>query len=108
MQFPLDMLTGYFIEQGIAVVKEPQHPKALFSWVSAFLDQEAPAAAEGEAVSGTLTVTVGEEAVEVAVMDLGSSNYVSAEGLAALLGLDAQEADGVLTLAVPVNTGIGG
>ena len=40
MQFPLDMLTGYFIEQGIAVVKEPQHPKALFSWVSAFLDQE--------------------------------------------------------------------
>lgn len=48
MQFPLDMLTGYFIEQGIAVVKEPQHPKALFSWVSAFLDQEAPAAAEGE------------------------------------------------------------
>ena len=69
---------------------------------------ETPAAAEGEAVSGTLTVTVGEEAVEVAVMDLGSSNYVSAEGLAALLGLDAQEADGVLTLAVPVNTGIGG
>ena len=69
---------------------------------------ETPAAAEGEAVSGTLTVTVGEEAVEVAVMDVGSSNYVSAEGLAALLGLDAQEADGVLTLAVPVNTGIGG
>ena len=51
---------------------------------------------------------MGEEAVEVAVMDVGSSNYVSAEGLAALLGLDAQEADGVLTLAVPVNTGIGG
>lgn len=48
MQFPLDMLTGYFLDQGITVVKEPQHPRALFSWVSAFLDQEAPAVAEGE------------------------------------------------------------
>lgn len=48
MEFPLDMLTGYFLDQGITVVKEPRHPKALFSWVSAFLDQEAPQAAEGE------------------------------------------------------------
>ena len=46
--------------------------------------------------------------MEVNVVNVGGSNYVSAAGLAALLGVSAVEADGVLTVTVPVNTGIGG
>lgn len=56
---------------------------------------------DGEAVPGTLAAHVDGESVEVAVMDLGNTNYVAAEGLAALLGVTAEEADGVLTLTVP-------
>lgn len=59
-------------------------------------------------MSGTLTVTVGEETEEITVVNVGDSNYVSAAGLTALLGVLTVEADGVLTVSVPVNTGIGG
>ena len=69
---------------------------------------ETAPAAKGEAVSGTLTVTVGEETEEITVVNVGDSNYVSAAGLTALLGVLTVEADGVLTVSVPVNTGIGG
>ena len=55
--------------------------------------------AEGEAAAATLTVTVDGEAVEVSVMNRNGNNYVSAEGLAALLGVTAAEADGVLTVS---------
>ena len=69
---------------------------------------ETAAAAKGEAVAGTITVTVDGKTVEVDVVNVGNSNYVSASGLKVLLGLDTKEADGILTLSMPVNTGIGG
>lgn len=69
---------------------------------------ETAPAVKGEATANTLAVTVGDKTVEVTVVNMGDSNYVSAAGLTALLGLDATETDGVLTLSTPVNTGIGG
>ncbi|WP_172135441.1 CdaR family transcriptional regulator [Adlercreutzia sp. ZJ473] len=42
MQFPLDVITGYFDENDMRVTKHPRHPKDLFSWVSAFCDDDAP------------------------------------------------------------------
>lgn len=41
MEFPLDIITGLLIDQGIEVVKEPAHPKERFAWVSAFCDEDA-------------------------------------------------------------------
>ena len=69
--------------------------------------ETAPAAA-GEAAAGTAAITVDGKTVEVAVMVQGSSNYVSAEGLSALLGVTAAETNGVLIFSVPVSTGVGG
>lgn len=65
-------------------------------------------AVKGEATANTLEITVDGKTVEVTVVNMGDSNYVSAAGLTVLLGLDAKEADGLLTLSMPVNTGIGG
>ena len=83
-------------ETGVAIVKGTDYTA------------ETAPAAKGEAVSGTLTVTVGEETEEIAVVNVGDSNYVSAKGLTTLLGVLTVEANGVLTVSVPVNTGIGG
>ncbi|MBD5155062.1 MAG: bifunctional metallophosphatase/5'-nucleotidase [Oscillibacter sp.] len=69
---------------------------------------ETAAAVKGEAVAGTITVTVDGKTVEVDVVNVGNNNYVSASGLKVLLGLDTKEANGILTLSMPVNTGIGG
>ncbi|MBD5160984.1 MAG: bifunctional metallophosphatase/5'-nucleotidase [Oscillibacter sp.] len=69
---------------------------------------ETAPAVRGEATTNTLVVSVDGRTVEVAVVNMGDSNYVSAAGLTILLGLDAREADGLLTLSMPVNTGIGG
>lgn len=83
-------------ETGVAIVKGTDYTA------------ETAPAAKGEAVTGTLTVTVGEETEEIAVVNVGDSNYVSAKGLTTLLGVLTVEANGVLTVSVPVNTGIGG
>lgn len=83
-------------EDGVTIVKDKDYTA------------EIPAVSAGEAAAGTLTATVGEGTVEVSVMNLGDTNYISAKGLTALLGLTAQEADGVLNLSIPVNTGVGG
>lgn len=63
MRFPLDMLTGYFFEQGFDVVKEPRHPQALFSWASAFPGQEGPdaGAGAGDTVSFLSLSALGHE-----------------------------------------------
>ncbi|MDE7242754.1 MAG: 5'-nucleotidase C-terminal domain-containing protein [Oscillospiraceae bacterium] len=82
-------------ENGIEIVKG-----------SGYSAVTAPAA--GETAASTAAVTVDGKTVEVAVMVRGGSNYVSAEGLTALLGVEAKEAGGVLTLSVPVSTGVGG
>lgn len=59
-----------------------------------------PDAGDG-AVAATVTMLVDGEAVEVSVMDLNNSNYISADGLAALLGVTATESNGVLTITIP-------
>lgn len=66
------------------------------------------AAAQGDPVVAAVTITVDGKAVDLTVVNVGDSNYVSASALTALLGLDAKEAGGVLTLAVPVRSGAGG
>lgn len=68
----------------------------------------AAAAPKGTPAAAAITITVDGAAVDVTVVNVGDSNYVSASGLTALLGLDAKEADGVLTLSVPVKSGVGG
>ena len=84
-------------ETGVSIVKGTDYTA-----------ETAPAGVESTAAVTKLTVTVDGKAVEVNVVNVGGSNYVSAAGLAALLGVSAVEADGVLTVTVPVNTGIGG
>ena len=84
-------------ETGVSIVKGTDYTA-----------ETAPAGVESAAAVTKLTVTVDGKAVEVNVVNVGGSNYVSAAGLAALLGVSAVEADGVLTVTVPVNTGIGG
>ena len=46
--------------------------------------------------------------MDISVVNVGDSNYVSAAGLTALLGVTTVEADGVLTVSVPAQTGVGG
>ncbi len=59
MQFPLDVITGYFAETGIPVKRQPKHPKDLFQWVSALYDKEE----EGDGGTGrnAMSVYVGRE-----------------------------------------------
>lgn len=83
-------------EDGVTVVKGTDYTGA------------ASAAPAGDPAAAAITITVDGEAVELTVVNVGDSNYVSASGLTALLGLDAKEAGGVLTLSVPVQSGVGG
>lgn len=83
-------------EDGVVIVKGTDYTAEI-----------APAV-KGEATANTLEISVDGKTVEVTVINMGNSNYVSAAGLTALLGLDAKEADGLLTLSMQVNTGIGG
>lgn len=41
MQFPLDIITGFFSESGIMVRKEPHRPKDRFTWISALREVKA-------------------------------------------------------------------
>lgn len=52
---------------------------------------EALGEATGTAAAETITITVDGEAFEVAVENLGSTNYVSAKDLSTLLGVDLYE-----------------
>ena len=55
--------------------------------------------ADGTAIDyANLTVTVDGAPVEVSALLIGGNYYVSAEGINTLLGINAVEADGVLTL----------
>ena len=55
--------------------------------------------ADGTAIDyANLTVTVDGTPVEVSALLIGGNYYVSAEGINTLLGINAVEADGVLTL----------
>lgn len=56
-------------------------------------------AASASAVSSAITVAVDGADMELTVVTVNGYNYVSAEGLAALLGVTASEADGVLTIS---------
>lgn len=64
------------------------------------------AAIEGTPTVVAIAITVNDTAVEITAVNVGGSNYISANGLTALLGLDTKEADGVLTLSV--RSGAGG
>ncbi|MCI8714803.1 MAG: bifunctional metallophosphatase/5'-nucleotidase [Oscillospiraceae bacterium] len=57
-----------------------------------------PESPEAGEIAG-ITVTVDGEAVELTVVRANNSNYVSAEGFAAILGVEAAVEDGVLKLA---------
>ena len=84
-------------ETGVAIVKGTDYTA-----------ETAPAAVESTAAVTTLTVTVDGTAMDISVVNVGDSNYVSAAGLTALLGVTTVEADGVLTVSVPAQTGVGG
>ncbi|MBM6884758.1 bifunctional metallophosphatase/5'-nucleotidase [Pseudoflavonifractor phocaeensis] len=59
--------------------------------------------ADGTAIDyANLTVTVDGTPVEVSALLIGGNYYVSAEGINTLLGINAVEADGVLTLTAEV------
>lgn len=57
-----------------------------------------PESPEAGEIAG-ITVTVDGETVELTVVRANNSNYVSAEGFAAILGVEAAVEDGVLKLA---------
>lgn len=65
---------------------------------------------EGEAEAATLAVLVDGETVEVAAVLKDCNYYISAEGLNALVGTAATQADGVMSLSATntTATGVGG